>query len=887
MHHHLFPTQDTYISNKVGLEDKNFGITEILKIGTFNENVRAFSPTKTFSYIFQTVSDFCITNFTGQFSGSLSGSAIVANGIVNASASFSSSYFSGSVNGAPIAQISGGISGSVLGTVTGSIVNALYIAAFSGSLTGSNGTVTGTINGSSTINQGYWYTTQTKFVDRTLIQFNLDTISASISAGEITSPRFFLNLKVANEYQLPIAYTVYAFPVSQSWDMGNGFWSDGGSSHGASWFYRDQANGNAWYSPITASVIRPLVDFLNNSANATASFAFGGGTWYYTSSSTQSFAYESSDISMDVTNIVLGWISGSIPNHGFVLISSDEIQTSGSGFSLSFYSRDTNTISYPYLDVAWDDSINITGSLATSSIDIVAINSGISASIQSGSSISIQGGISGSFSGSSYITTIPSYVTASSTTFTNTDILSFTGSFSGSLFGTASYAIGRVNGMGLNFYTDKFVGDINGTASVVTSGSVVGQEVSGSVTGSFLSSFQYPITSFSGSVTGSSFNMTGQTANAFFLNTGFYSFGGFFNCMGTAGNIIGDPVIGNVIGLMSVTSYSVVLPQDIILLQPIESNEAPYTVGFGIQFPASPYNILINEFFNWTGDMWNSSLPLIPVQSLTSSCSRTHIVQSLVGIFTTGVWSGSSFVAYYSNFGILMGTLSGSLGINALLGTEIDIPIPSGIDPYAYAYVNGRYMHGTALGIYQVSGSNSESAGSYSASFNGQFINGDLLGAFVDFQLSGSIFTSSFSYTASIETTSSVLQPLNTNGSFTVIVKNLKPEIRSGDMVRVDVLGRRAFPLKVFEKTSQQTDYFVPELLPSSSYYAIKDNMSEEIIVDFDNYTRLSSDYPGGNYFTLDTTGLAQERFYRILIRIVDGTSVYTFDNGDVFKITR
>ena len=93
--------------------------------------------------------------------------------------------------------------------------------------------------------------------------------------------------------------------------------------------------------------------------------------------------------------------------------------------------------------------------------------------------------------------------------------------------------------------------------------------------------------------------------------------------------------------------------------------------------------------------------------------------------------------------------------------------------------------------------------------------------------------------------------------------------------------------LKTFGKTTQQTEYLVPEYLPTSSFYAIKDNESEEIIVDFDNYTRLSCDYPNGNFFYLDTTGLAQERQYRVLIRVEDGESKYTFDNGNVFKITR
>ena len=58
------------------------------------------------------------------------------------------------------------------------------------------------------------------------------------------------------------------------------------------------------------------------------------------------------------------------------------------------------------------------------------------------------------------------------------------------------------------------------------------------------------------------------------------------------------------------------------------------------------------------------------------------------------------------------------------------------------------------------------------------------------------------------------------------------------------------------------------------------------MIVDFDNYTQISCD-AAGNYFRLDTTGLSQERPYRMLVRIESSGSKYTFDDNNVFKITR
>jgi len=37
----------------------------------------------------------------------------------------------------------------------------------------------------------------------------------------------------------------------------------------------------------------------------------------------------------------------------------------------------------------------------------------------------------------------------------------------------------------------------------------------------------------------------------------------------------------------------------------------------------------------------------------------------------------------------------------------------------------------------------------------------------------------------------------------------------------------------------------------------------------------------------LDTTGFPQERYFKILLRIEGGSSIYTIDNNNVFKIVR
>jgi hypothetical protein len=141
------------------------------------------------------------------------------------------------------------------------------------------------------------------------------------------------------------------------------------------------------------------------------------------------------------------------------------------------------------------------------------------------------------------------------------------------------------------------------------------------------------------------------------------------------------------------------------------------------------------------------------------------------------------------------------------------------------------------------------------------------------------------SWDDSVYTTGSMV-PLTGIIPYTVIVQNLSKEYKFGSIPRINVFAREKFPLKNFIKGYQQINYLSSSLLPSASYYSIKDNESENIVVDFDENTKLSSD---GNihYFKIDTTGLPVERFYRILIKTTFNNQTDIFDNGNIFKITR
>ena len=202
-------------------------------------------------------------------------------------------------------------------------------------------------------------------VSRALLKFDFSYISASVQNGLIPkSAKYYLNLYDAGSSDLPSSQTLYAYPVSQSWTMGDGtYHSNPQITEGCSWRYRHgEIDGTQWISGS------------NNTGGTWFSGSYANGTRNFTRSA--SLEYETTDIRMDVTDIAHAWIySGSLyANEGFMVKRSGSVGNtdSGSGVQegdgiqygqLKFFSRDTSTIYPPKLEVEWDDHSWSTGSL--------------------------------------------------------------------------------------------------------------------------------------------------------------------------------------------------------------------------------------------------------------------------------------------------------------------------------------------------------------------------------------------------------------------------------------------------------------------------------------------------------------------------------------------
>jgi len=95
----------------------------------------------------------------------------------------------------------------------------------------------------------------------------------------------------------------------------------------------------------------------------------GGGTWYTASFGSgvhykQSFTKYTDNLNVEVTDYVNEWLDGTRTNNGLIIkkTNGDESSTRKLG-SIKFFSSDTNTIYPPTLEVRWDDSSFVTGSL--------------------------------------------------------------------------------------------------------------------------------------------------------------------------------------------------------------------------------------------------------------------------------------------------------------------------------------------------------------------------------------------------------------------------------------------------------------------------------------------------------------------------------------------
>lgn len=198
---------------------------------------------------------------------------------------------------------------------------------------------------------------------RSLIQFDMTALSASLASGEIaTSASFELKLNVAHASDLQLGQVVHLVMVTGSWSEGSGY------------YYQ---NVNVPF--MTGSTAGPTVGYVETDGTTWLSRSSGtlwsiaGGDIVASGTVSQSVADPVVALVFDVTDFVRIGVSGS-DNTGWAIKFPDaDEQNSSYAGNMKCFSRQTHTIYAPTLKAHWTSQSYITGTLASADLSQVLV----------------------------------------------------------------------------------------------------------------------------------------------------------------------------------------------------------------------------------------------------------------------------------------------------------------------------------------------------------------------------------------------------------------------------------------------------------------------------------------------------------------------------------
>jgi len=228
-------------------------------------------------------------------------------------------------------------------------------------------------------------------VARYLVEFDQNEI-LDIYSNKINNSQYNVYFKnfIAEVHGLNQNTTLEILPLAQSWNNGTGYYGDiPPKQDGASWKFANFNNSGAWNTSGSYMNDSGLIFYTSSFSNICG--GIGGGNWFYDASQSLYVAIgfvlpgyvttqlsfsgsvnipfglrDTKDIEANVTNITNAWITGSIPNYGFIVKLTGSQEFNSNEFiqpQFKYYSVDTNTIYPPQLEFRWRDySTILTGS---------------------------------------------------------------------------------------------------------------------------------------------------------------------------------------------------------------------------------------------------------------------------------------------------------------------------------------------------------------------------------------------------------------------------------------------------------------------------------------------------------------------------------------------
>jgi hypothetical protein len=111
--------------------------------------------------------------------------------------------------------------------------------------------------------------------------------------------------------------------------------------------------------------------------------------------------------------------------------------------------------------------------------------------------------------------------------------------------------------------------------------------------------------------------------------------------------------------------------------------------------------------------------------------------------------------------------------------------------------------------------------------------------------------------------TTGSLKPIPST-NISILPKNIKQSYTDGEISKIYLVVRDKYPDKRYDATQRYKSIYY---LPATSYFRIRDVVSDVEVYKFDIYSYISCD-SGGSYIVLDTRGLEPNRYYDIDLKV-------------------
>jgi len=295
-----------------------------------------------------------------------------------------------------------------------------------------------------------------------------------------------------------------------------------------------------------------------------------------------------------------------------------------------------------------------------------------------------------------------------------------------------------------------------------------------------------------------------------------------------------------------------------------------------------------NPILSYTTESFYSGSTVFPTASYFTMSGDTSTWYSESYWFeTSSIWSYTSSIALYHSSSYVTSSVTQRYAFTSGSDTIYSASILGTTRTYSQFYtgsLGSEFLPATSADVsYSIATPGMTSSDIWNYDQNGSYY----------YSQSFTGVTASYTYvssslvgyaTASSSTSTQVIYPISSE-DFVVYMSNLYNEYRKDSKVRFRVKGRELYPRKNYVTESwtyTRDEYF----LPTQSYYAVRDGWDETEWIPFSSYTQLSVD-TSGSFFDLYLNGLAPERLYRIMFKVVQGSIERTIDNNYSFRIIR